>query len=518
MTRRSVTLAVLAACAVLAAPAAAPAAPGNDDFADAWELPVPASDEATNSGATIEAGEPLTSNDSAWCSDVNHSASPGGWRMGATIWYFVRGTGQTLTAWTTGSRIDTILAAYANSDARLLACGDDWPWLSDGSAEVRFPTERGEFYDLQLGGACTVFDNCPLPYVADRFAQGTTSITVIGPPSNDDRSSPARLTLGSPVGTSNEGATEQPGERQSCGPSPFGKTVWYQVTAPTHGTLSVTAVDTAHDSVVAVYPLSAGAPIACNDDTSTAASARVAATVGPGEYLIQAGGYGRGVDADDGSFVLSADFQETMDRDGDGVSHPPAGTDCNDGDPAIRPGAIEVPNNDVDENCDGVKAVDADGDGYLAGTDCNDGSAAVHPGALEVPGNGIDEDCRGGDGRPDRVSAVFQIKYRFFQRPPRLEFIRLGVRDLAAGTTVTAKCRGRACPVRKIVRRLPKPTRLLSFKARFKKRLPPHTRIELRITAPNQIGLLRVLTVERRKVDDRTLCVPPGQTRGRRCT
>jgi hypothetical protein len=59
---------------------------------------------------------------------------------------------------------------------------------------------------------------------------------------------------------------------------------------------------------------------------------------------------------------------------------------------------------------------------------------------------------------------------------------------------------------------------LLSFKARFKKRLPPHTRIELRITAPNQIGLLRLLTVERRKVDDRTLCVPPGQTRGRRCT
>lgn len=43
---------------------------------------------------------------------------------------------------------------------------------------------------------------------------------------------------------------------------------------------------------------------------------------------------------------------------------------------------------------------DADGDGYsplFGGGDCNDDAAQVHPGAVDIPENGVDEDCRGGD-------------------------------------------------------------------------------------------------------------------------
>jgi uncharacterized protein (TIGR03382 family) len=42
-------------------------------------------------------------------------------------------------------------------------------------------------------------------------------------------------------------------------------------------------------------------------------------------------------------------------------------------------------------------SVDSDGDGAYSPRDCDDGDPAVHPGALDLPGDGIDQDCDGQD-------------------------------------------------------------------------------------------------------------------------
>jgi hypothetical protein len=77
------------------------------------------------------------------------------------------------------------------------------------------------------------------------------------------------------------------------------------------------------------------------------------------------------------------------------------GTDCNDVNAAIYPGATEVCNS-FDDDCDGTIdegcCVDSDGDGYnrtdgACGTvDCNDANAAINPGAIEICDE-IDNDC-----------------------------------------------------------------------------------------------------------------------------
>jgi Putative metal-binding motif/Protein of unknown function (DUF1565) len=101
-----------------------------------------------------------------------------------------------------------------------------------------------------------------------------------------------------------------------------------------------------------------------------------------------------------------------IDSDGDGYGDNCApGPDCNDNDEFINPGESEICDDGFDNDCDWMidladadcpsPCTDADGDGYGDGCggppDCDDNDPQAYPGAPEIPDDGIDQDCDGSD-------------------------------------------------------------------------------------------------------------------------
>jgi hypothetical protein len=93
-----------------------------------------------------------------------------------------------------------------------------------------------------------------------------------------------------------------------------------------------------------------------------------------GSYKLRVAGAAAGVDGDQDGYTTA--------------------NDCNDANPSVHPGAVEVCNLQ-DDNCNQVidEGFDQDGDGYTTcAGDCNNVNAQIHPGAAEIC-NGIDDDC-----------------------------------------------------------------------------------------------------------------------------
>ncbi len=120
------------------------------------------------------------------------------------------------------------------------------------------------------------------------------------------------------------------------------------------------------------------------------------------------------------------DCIDDLDNDGDGYGYSEedaCGEDCSpslassddpdlppDADAGVYPGAIEIPYDGYDQDCDGFDLCDYDEDGYLSDQcactegrcDCDDNNPAIHPGAIEITDDRIDNDCDGDIDIPDR--------------------------------------------------------------------------------------------------------------------
>jgi Ca2+-binding RTX toxin-like protein len=162
------------------------------------------------------------------------------------------------------------------------------------------------------------------------------------------------------------------------------------------------------------------------------------------------------------------------------------------------------------------RARDRDRDGVFAGTDCNDFDASIHPGAPDIPGDAIDQDCNSADAPFPALTTEF--RWAFAKAPLGTRVKLLALRKVPAGAKIEVSCRSARsprCVFATRTRSVSSRSASVSVRGYFGDRpLSRGATIEVRVSAPRTIGRFISFTMrkDRNSPAPRRGCLAPNTT------
>lgn len=403
-----------------------------------------------------------------------------------TDWYYFVGTGERVVVRADGA-FGLGLALYEGSSQpkadEALAC----PFFPPHRVDLQ--TEKGVFYRIQVGD----WEGGD-PNLAYRLA-------VMPATSHGDPQNAIQMELGDNVRVGNWGAPPRPpGEWCDIEAMSYAtdRSAWGRVDVPATGTLHVemqpTYLHPFSPWMILLYPVGElDHLIACSPGSALGAS--LDAYLPPGTYWLQfTRPYQPRIDMEgsvEESWLVSAEFDPDLDLDKDGSPRP---ADCNDNNPAVFPGAPDIPDNGVDENCDGVDA-HRDSDGDLI-PDYRDRCPFS-------PNEGIDAN-QDGCVDPRQLQLVVQALLKV--RHGGLHVVSFVVRS-NSGARIVLQCPDRLCAHR------PKALRSdrRQFENLFQPQIPEGTVVTVASTKPDYVGVSKRYRLSQHGMRLlREWCTPPG--------